>query len=30
MGSRMPLSEPPLSADEMQLIRSWIAGGAPR
>lgn len=28
-GSRMPLVGDPLSADEIQLIRDWIAAGAP-
>jgi hypothetical protein len=28
-GSRMPLSAPPLSAQDIELIRSWIAEGAP-
>ncbi len=28
-GSRMPLGLPPLSASEVQLIRAWIAAGAP-
>jgi hypothetical protein len=30
MGSRMPLGKPPLSADQIQLIRNWIAAGAPQ
>jgi hypothetical protein len=29
MGSRMPLGETPLTADQIQLIRDWIAAGAP-
>jgi hypothetical protein len=28
-GSQMPLGLPPLSASEIQLIRDWIAAGAP-
>jgi len=28
-GSRMPLNKPPLSAEQIQLIRDWIARGAP-
>jgi hypothetical protein len=27
-GSRMPLGELPLSAEQIQLIRDWIASGA--
>ena len=30
MGSRMPLGKLPLSADQIQLIRNWIAAGAPQ
>jgi hypothetical protein len=29
-GGRMPLNEPPLSTQDIQLIRDWIAEGAPR
>lgn len=29
-GSRMPLGKLPLSAEEMQLVRDWIANGAPQ
>lgn len=28
-GSRMPLGAPPLSADEINMIRQWISAGAP-
>lgn len=28
-GARMPLGNPPLSAEELDLIRRWIAAGAP-
>jgi hypothetical protein len=28
-GSRMPFDKPPLSAEQIQLIRDWIARGAP-
>ena len=30
MGSRMPLGKPPLSAEQLELIRGWIADGAPQ
>jgi hypothetical protein len=29
LGSRMPLGQPPLPADEIELVRSWILDGAP-
>ena len=29
LGSRMPLGQPPLTADEIDLVRSWILDGAP-
>jgi hypothetical protein len=29
-GGRMPLNQPPLSAQDIQMIRDWIADGAPR
>lgn len=30
VGSRMPLTSPPLSEAELELVRKWIAGGARR
>ena len=29
LGSRMPLGQPPLAVDQIDLVRSWILAGAP-